>query len=247
MIPYTELADGFSLFANLRTKLPLPRSRETVLHFFEAIRKGVPGLSHFRSTDEAFLVENDANSDWPRSVLLGEDHLCSQSSSPDDENGSDQQHSRILELAPYHLGISAMDCEVLEVGYRYDLEFAGNQDELLAGVLSKGSPTEALLHPPNSQVLFFQPSWTLVHDDTCRLQSTVAIQTRTDAFQIATGNYPESALSIFLTVQRYWAAEHGDSFSEDYARLREFGAELIANHIGPSLIEPIVRAIAARR
>ena len=40
---YNGAADGFHVNVHLITQMELPNNRDTVLHFFEQMRKGIPG------------------------------------------------------------------------------------------------------------------------------------------------------------------------------------------------------------
>ena len=52
MNDYFGAADGFHVNVHLITQMELPNNRDTVLHFFEQMRKGVPGT-------EALLQERE--------------------------------------------------------------------------------------------------------------------------------------------------------------------------------------------
>jgi len=39
MNPYSSLCDDFGVYVYLNTRMELPTNRETVLHFFESLRK----------------------------------------------------------------------------------------------------------------------------------------------------------------------------------------------------------------
>src|ERR1700752_4696945 len=47
MNSYASLCDDFGVSTYLHGKLEMPSSRETVLHFFEAVQKAAPKMSEF--------------------------------------------------------------------------------------------------------------------------------------------------------------------------------------------------------
>ena len=60
MNPLAALCDDFYLSCYLNTELELPRSRDTVLHFFEQIAKAYPTMTNFyiREANEHVLEED---------------------------------------------------------------------------------------------------------------------------------------------------------------------------------------------
>lgn len=248
MIPYCDRTDDFCVFVNLRSKLDLPSQRETVLHFFESLRRSFPSFSEFdrRESGEFFLEESPEVGPTRRFLSMEANRLSSGIMNPEDLAQADEQHRRMLELAPFHLGLSSLDCDTLEVVFSFDLDFSGNHDSLVAETLTAGSPLGEMLRTPGGRLLFFQPSMTFVLDESCRLQWTLAFQTRTDAFQLRTGQFPDLPISVYLTVQQFWAGRE-ESFADGYTRLRGIGKELLETNVGPRVLAPLAEAIEATR
>lgn len=249
MIPYSDQSDDWCLFTNLRSKLDLPCQRETVLHYFDALRRLFPSLSEFDRREETgeFTLEESLDVGPTRRFLsMDMNRLSSGVMNPLDFEQADEQHRRMLELAPFHLGLSSLDCDTLDVVFRFDLDFPGNHDALIADTLMEGSPLAEMTRRPGGQLLFFQPSMTFVLDASCRLQWTLAFQTRTDAFQLRMGQFPELPISLYLTVQQYWAGRD-ESFADGYTRLRGIGTELLETQVGPRVLAPLAEAIETTR
>ncbi len=60
MNPYDSLCDDFYINMNLGTEMELPTNRETVLHFFERVRKTYPTMRNFYCRDRGdFVLEED--------------------------------------------------------------------------------------------------------------------------------------------------------------------------------------------
>ena len=58
--PYNAFCEDFYVNMRLGSQLNLPHNRETILHFFEQVQKGFPGMSRFRKTDNGELnLEED--------------------------------------------------------------------------------------------------------------------------------------------------------------------------------------------
>src|SRR5260370_29714 len=71
MTPYSSLCDDFGVYVYLNTKMPLPTGRETVLHFFDGLRKTYPLMTDFdvRESGE-YRLERDREQGSYRWVTL---------------------------------------------------------------------------------------------------------------------------------------------------------------------------------
>jgi hypothetical protein len=87
----------------------------------------------------------------------------------------------------------------------------------------------------------------LALDDACRLQCRLCIETRTNAFQIRTGQFPEAPISVYFTVRQYWGRQGGKTFGESYTYQRKILQELVDQHIIPSVIQPLQRTITNKQ
>src|SRR2546421_3375472 len=77
MNPYSSLCDDFGVYVYLNTKMDLPSSRETILHYFDGMRKTFPQMTDFdaRETGE-FVLEEDREQGSYRWVTLETRRLC---------------------------------------------------------------------------------------------------------------------------------------------------------------------------
>ena len=61
MNPYAALCDEFYLACYLNTEMELPQTRDTVLHFFEQVRKAFPKMTNFYGRDpNEFVLEEES-------------------------------------------------------------------------------------------------------------------------------------------------------------------------------------------
>lgn len=247
MTHYHSLCDDFAVSVHLNTKLDLPAGRETVLHFFESLQKSFPKMGDFERRENGdFSLEEERETGSYRWVTLEARRLCSGYVNPPQLEEVDATAERILELAPAHLDLSALDVEALDVMFAFDFMYAGNHDEVVAEALASGSPFENLLSLPGSKVLNFEPMIMLALDDSCRLQCRLHIETRTNAYQVRTGQFPESALSVFFTVRQYWGKQAARTFVESYRHQRRVAQDIVDTQIVPQIIRPLAQAISAR-
>ena len=128
----------------------------------------------------------------------------------------------------------------------FDFLYQGNHDEVVAEALANGTPLEGLAQIPGGRVLNYQPTLMLALDDACQLQCRLSVETRTSAYQVRTGNFPESPISVYFTVRQFWGKQPFKSFVESYQNQRRVLDELVASFVVPNVITPLQRAIAAK-
>ncbi len=152
MNPYSSFCDDFGIYVYLNTKMELPSGRETVLHFFDSLQKTFPEMTDFdRRESGEFVLEEDREKGSYRWVTLESQRICTGYVNPPNFEDADVQHERVLELAPYHLDFSALDCEAMDVLFAFDFVFSGNHDEVVAEALGLNTTLENLLQLPNSR------------------------------------------------------------------------------------------------
>jgi hypothetical protein len=240
-------SDDFYVNVNLNTEMVLPTSRDTVLHFFEQMKKRYPDLRNFYSREEGELVlEGDKEQESYRSLSIEPRRLCSGHVNPATLEDAYGQHELVLELAPHLLTISNLDCEALDVMFGFDFDYQGNHDDLVAEALGVGTPFEGLVEVPRARVINFEPSITLALDESCRLQARLSIETRTNAFQVRTGEFGDDQISVYFTIRQYWGSGPDRSFLESFRNQSAIGEEIVRNHVVPRIVRPLARAIASR-
>jgi hypothetical protein len=245
--PYASFCQDFYVNMRLNTQLNLPHNRETVLHFFERIQKEYPSMTQFRRYDNGdFNLEEDRRSGCYRWVRLESKRLVSGYVNPPDLDDALCLHKFLLELAPYHLGISTLEIEHLEVLFGFDLAFRGNHDEIVLEGLYSESPLACLLEEPEARPVDVQPTIAVSLSDDCRLQARVEVLTRTDNYQVRTGEYSEDEISIYLTVRRYWGDRPRDTLDKVFVDLFERADSLCSSRVVPKVVRPISTAIASR-
>lgn len=240
-------ADDYYVNLNLNTEMELPNGRDTVLHFFEQMKKAFPELTNFYTRESGDLVlEGDKEQGPYRWLAIEPKRLCSGAVNLESADEAYRQHEMVLDVAPHLLTISMLDCEALDVLYGFDFTYEGNHDEIVAEALGLPSALEGLVEVPGSRVINFEPSITLALDEACRLQCRLAIETRTNAYQIRTGEYPEDQISVYFTVRQYWGTGPQRTFLDSFRRQREIGEEVVMNRVIPRVVRPLAQAIASR-
>jgi len=248
MNPYSSLCDDFGVYVYVNTKMNLPSGRETILHFFDRLRKTMPTMTDFDCRENGeFVLEEDREQGSYRWVTLEQRRLCSGYVNPPALENADTLHELVLESAPYHLDFNPLDCEAVDVLFAFDFLYSGNHDEVVAEALGLNTTLENILQMPGSRVINYEPSLMLALDESCRLQCRLSIETRTNAYQIRTGQFPEAPISVYFTVRQYWGRQPYKTFVESYQNQRRVCQELVDNQIIAAVVRPLAQTIAAKQ
>jgi hypothetical protein len=247
MNPYASLSDDFYINMNLSTEMELPANRETVLHFFEQVQKTYPTMRNFYSRDRGdFVLEEDKEGGCYRWCTLEPRRICSGQVNPTNLDDAIKQHKLVLELAPYTLSVSPMDCEALDLLYGFDFLYRGNHNALLAEALGVGSAFERMIELPGSTIVNYEPTVTVALDEECRLQCRLSVEARTNAYQIRMGEYPEEQLSVYVTARQYGSLSPSTTFVQTLDRLSQVCQEMLENHVIEGILQPLQRTIAMK-
>jgi len=244
---FDSLCDDFYVNMNLGTEMELPASRETVLHFFERIQKTYPTMRNFYCRDRGdFVLEEDKDGGGYRWCTIEPRRVCSGQVNPESIDEAIRQHELVLELAPYMLSLSPLDCEALDLLYGFDFTYRGNHNELVAEALGVNPALERILETPGATVINCEPSLTIALDEECRLQFRVSIETRTNAYQIRTGEYPEEQVSVYVTARQYGSLAAEKTFIESLNQLRQICETMVEQHVIEHVLRPLARTIAMK-
>jgi hypothetical protein len=245
--PYASFCDDFYLNMRLGSQLTLPHQRETLLHFFERIQKDIPSMTRFRKGENGeFSLEEDRSGSSYRWVSMESRRLSGGHVNPGSLEKGMQLHKLLLEMAPYHLGISPVEIDHLDVLFGFDLSFSGNHDEVIAESLLADSPLNCLSDEPGTRAVDFQPTVTVALSEDCRFQARIDVVTRTNSYQVRTGDYADDVISVYLILRRYWGDQPRQPTVELLTEMVERADGLCTRHIIPRILRPISGAIASR-
>jgi len=245
--PFVSFCDEFYVNMRLGSQLALPHARETVLHFFEQVQKAFPQMTRFRKLENGEMnLEEDRSAGSYRWMSLETKRLSSGHVNPDSIEEALSLHTRLLSYVPHQLGISAIEMDYLDVLFGFDLEFKGNHDEIIAESLFAESPLHCLLDEPASKAVDFQPTVTVALSEDCRLQARIDIVTRTNSYQVRTGDYADDVISVYLIVRRYWGDRPRQPFEAVLRDLAARAQAIAEQHVAPGLLRRIHEAIASR-
>jgi hypothetical protein len=233
MCHYDTLSDDYYVNMNLNTEMDLPQTRESVLHFFEQIQKTYPKMRNFYSRERGeFVLEEEKDRGSYRWATVELRRVCSGHVNPLSIDDALQQHERVLDIVPYALTVTPLDCESLNVMFGFDFTYRGNHNQLLADALGVVPAFERLAATPG--------------DDDCRVQCRLSFETRTSAYHVRMGEYPEEQLSVYLTARRYGGLDPGETYIEVMQRLAAVCRRLVDDCIAEQILRPLQEAIAIK-
>jgi hypothetical protein len=191
-----------------------------------------------------FILEEDKDQGTYRWCTIEPRRVCSGLVNPDEIDDAMAQHKLILDLAPYMLSVSPLDCEALDLLYGFDFTYRGNHNQLLADVLGVSPAMASVLDVPGAAAINFEPSITLAMDAECRLQLRISVEARTNAYQVRMDDFPEEQLSVYVTARQYGSLDPDKTFVETVDRLRQLCHQTIDNHVIEHILKPIGQAIS---
>jgi hypothetical protein len=247
MNPFAAQCDDFYLTCYLNTELEMPRSRDTILHFFEQISKAYPSMTNFygREANE-YVLEEDKDLGSYRWVSLETQRAASGYLNPPTLEACHPQHELMLDLAQPILSVGSLDCEAIDVMFGFDFAFKGNHDDVVSEAFARDTRLDSFLNVPGGKVVEFEPSITIALDEQCKTQARLGVVTRTNSYQVRTGQYGEDVISIYFTVRRYWGMGSDGTFVASYRRQVEQGLELVHEHVVPNILVPLSEVISTR-
>lgn len=242
---YGAFSDDFYINLILTTEMELPKGRESILHFFEQIRRRYPKLQNFYSRDKnEYVIEEEKDAGSYRWVSTESKRINTGHVNPPDADVVDDLNRTVLELIPYDLSVSPLDCESLSVVFGFDFAYRGNHNEMIADVIGVAPGLQPFLNVPYGKVLSHEPAIQFALDEECRTQCRVSFESRTNAYQVRTSDFAEEQLSVYLTVRRYDSLGPNDTYAAEYDRLVALGRDLVDEYLVASILKPLQDAIS---
>jgi hypothetical protein len=249
MWSFGALCDEFCVSTRMFFKLEMDPSRETMLHFFDLARKGYPRLTRLRRRDDgALLLDEDSPDEAgprrfirlePRALKLG-------TYGPPTANSVRQFAEKLLSAAPYHLSLSELDYDYMDIVFNFDLEYRGNHDELVAETLFPEHPLLRALGGDGQRIIDCQPFLGVALGPDCDKQVYLEMKGRTSTFELRSGEYEPTPLSVQLTARRYWGLGQLPPLVDVHRDLLTIAEQYAADRIVPHVIKPLAAAIANR-
>jgi hypothetical protein len=247
MNPYGSLSDDFYANVTLQTEMDLPTGRDSVLHFFEQMQRRFPKLQHFYQRERGeFILEEEKEHGAYRWVAVESKRISSGVVNPNTLDEAMEQHHEVLDMAPYMLSVSRLDCEAISLMYGFDYAYRGNHNQLLADAIGLPSGLEAITQRTGSQLMAYEPMVQISLDDLFRTHARINFEPRTGSFQPRGPEFPDEMLSVYVTVRRFDSLGPDESFSEELKRLDRLMRELMDDYVIEHILKPLQNSIAIR-
>jgi hypothetical protein len=246
---FGSFCDGLFVDMCVNTQLELPSSRETVLAFFERLQKQNPEMNNFTRRDTGEYVLEQENDDrreqW---VSLESDRIVAGCADPDDLQQAYRLHNQVLELIPYMLGVSPLDTDAMDITFTMDFDYQGNHDEVIAEALLNSSSFGSLYEYAHSRAVSCCPSMVIGLTDDCRLQARVAVESRSNIFDVRSEKYKsDEPISLYFAVRRYPKPGPDFDLLKAYQEQCRIAEQMMFERIIPNFAQPLNSAIAQRR
>ena len=242
---FGALCTDFYINHKTTLRMDLPDERETILHFFEAVRKVVSSMDRFRRYDNELALESSRRNQEYRWLSLQRTSVRAGHVNPESMAKAYEFHRMILRVMPYHLSISPLDVDYTELMFGFDLECDRDHDEIVFDALFADTPMANLFKVSGSKVLDVQPVLGLSLTERGDLQAYYEVKTRTKSRRGSAARYKHEPISLFLTIRRYGALEQVDDLVDQFANLAEFAETLATERFVPDLVTPIARQITS--
>ncbi len=232
------LCDHFYIHMSLNTEMELPASRDTLLHFFELLRKNYPTMRNFRHQNSTeFLLEDDPTHEPHRWCVVERKRIGCGILAPESVAEAVTMYAQILDTATWALSLTPLDCESLDLIYGFDFACRGNPSKLLVDTLGLPSMLEPFGERDDGKhVLHYSPTITITDDDDPRTQIRLHFEAQDRLTRKM--ETEDEILTVFLTVRRYGCP--------DVTALEDFStnSELSSGENTGNLLEKTLRHIA---
>lgn len=242
---FGALCNDFYVNQKLALKMDLPTERETILHLCDQVRKVMPGMTRFRRYEGEIALESSRREAEYRWLALRRNSVRTGHVNPSSMPDAYKLHKLILDHAPFHLTISPLDVDYLELLFGFDLECQANHDDVIASALFTDSPLGQLLRQPNARVLDVQPILGVSLSDSGDLQAYYEVKSRRRGRRGASARYKDEPISIFLTLRQYGPVSAIEDLPKIFKVLCKHAEELAGNCLVPYLLTPIARYITS--
>ncbi len=246
---YSSLCDDFFLDMYINTELDLPTERDTILSFFERIRKQFPTMGCFyRRENNEYCLEEDRDHGQYRWVSLETDRIGSGVVNPSTFEMAYQQGRLVLELIPYMLSVNHLDIDSQDVTVAMDFDSTGSHDEVIAEALLAQSAFNCLLDLPGARPIGCSPTMVVALTEDERTQGRISIESKTNVYgPKRKEQVVDEAISLSFTVRRYPGTNEKFDSLKSFEYQCRMAEELMAEKIVPNFVLPLTETIAQKR
>ena len=247
MTVYSSFSDEFYVNVQLSTEMDLPSERETVLFFFEQLRRKFPSMKNFYNRERnEYVLEEDKEGGHYRWATVEPRRVYSAFVNPPSVDDAFQQSSFIMDLVPHALSVTPLDCESLSFIFGFDFNYRGNHNALIADALGHYPVFEKLVDIPGTQLMSNEPSIIFALDELCQTRCRISVESRTTPYQLRTGDYAEDQLSVFVVVRHCGSMPDDQSYTTVLESLRKHCQNIVDGYVIDNILVPLQQHIAIK-
>ncbi len=247
MSVYGSLSDDFYVNVQLNTEMDLPGERETVLFFFEQLRKKFPEMKNFYNRERnEYVLEEDKDKGHYRWASVEPRRIYSAFVNPPTVDEAFAQGKFIMDLVPHALSVTPLDCESLSFIFGFDFTYRGNHNALIAEALGHHPVFEKLNDIPGTQLMSNEPSIIFSMDPECKIRCRISVESRTSPYQIRTGDFSEDQLSVFVVVRYCDSLEPKQSYASILEELQKHAQNVVDGYVVDNILVPLQQHIAIK-
>ncbi len=243
------LCTDFYINQKLALKMDMPAERETILHFFDRIRKALPSMNRFRRYEGELALESSRRDTEYKWMALRRTSIRSGHVNPQTMEDAYRFQRLLLEVSPYHLTISPLDVDYLELMFGFDLECKENHDRIIYEALYERTPMADLLAEgdKHGKILDVQPVFGQALTEEGDLQAYFEVKTRPKSRRGSSRGYRHEPISLFLTLRKYGPIDDVKQLQSEFDSLTKTAEQLATDRLVPDLLTPISQRINAGR
>jgi hypothetical protein len=242
---YGALCTDFYLNQKLAVKMDLPAERETILHFFDQVKKTRPGMNRFRRYEGELALESPRKEAAYQWLAIRRSSIRTGSVNPATMQEAFDLHTMVLQQAPFHLTVSPLDVDHLELTLGFDLECERDHDDVVYEALYGPRPIVDLAGIPDARPLDVQPVFGVSLSDNGDTQAYFEVKTRHRTRRGKSARYQHEPISIFLTLRRYGPLDNLKQLPIWLKTLAGHAETLTNERLVPDLLQPISRLITS--
>jgi hypothetical protein len=239
MNQYGSIADDFYVNMHLQTAMDLPHQRDTLMLFYEQVQRRFPQMKNFTCRDRETFLDEAKESGTYRWASCEAKRISSGMVNPTVIEEAFHLHKEILDVIPFALSLSHLDCEYLSVVMGFDFTYRGNQSQLIGQAIGLPPAFDGLAAIPGAKCMGYDPSIVLALDDEMKTQCRVSFETRVTEIPTGKNEYPEEQLSVFLAVRRTESLGANEKFSSEFERLALIGKEILDTYMIEHILQPL--------
>lgn len=242
---FGALCTDFYVNQKLALKMDLPGERDTILHYFDRMRKAVPSLNKFRRFDGELALESARHDPEYRWLALRRTSLRAGHVNPDTMEQAQKFHHEILEASPHYLSISPLDVDYQEILFGFDLECQDNHDEVIFEALFADTPLAQAVKVPGARYLDVQPVFGMALTPGGDVQAYFEIKTQAKTRRGTPRQGETEPISLFLSLRRFGPVDRIEDLPVRFDQLIEHAETLATERLVPHLLTPIAKHITS--